>query len=143
MRFEAKKELAFIAFLLVPVGIGFLAALWWVFANANWLSALAFLLTLGLLYAIYYYWSNTYYEIKKERLFYYTIAFKGSIPIRKINRIEVSEFPTTGVRPALAFKGLLIHHGAGNKLFIAPKNVDALVQALKKINRKIRVAEVV
>lgn len=139
MRFEAKKDGAFIVPLLIPTGIGFLIALWFVFRNPNWIAGLALVFTLAVFYGIYYFWTHTYYEVKRERLFYRSISFKGNIPIRKITRIETSDYPTSGSRPALAFTGLMIHYGAGNELFISPEDVEGFVGELKKVNRKIRV----
>jgi hypothetical protein len=138
MRFEAKKEGAFILPLVIPTSIAFLVALWFVFSRSSAVAGVVLVLTLALFYGIYYFWTHTYYEVKKEQLFYRSISVKGQIPIRKINRIEAGNYPTSG-SPALAFTGLMIHYSGGKELFIAPADSERLVKELKVVNRRIKV----
>lgn len=124
--------------LLIPTAIVFAVSLWFVISNESTIALVGLLASIGLFYGIYYFWTNTYYEIKKERLYYRSISVKGNIPIQKIKRIEKGEYPKGG-SPALAFTGINIFHSTGNKLFIAPEDADSLIRELKAVNRRIKV----
>ncbi|MEM0995330.1 MAG: PH domain-containing protein, partial [Bacteroidota bacterium] len=135
------KEVIFILPLLIPTGIAFLIALWFVIQYEHPIALIALLASLALFYGIYYFWTNTDYEIKGDRLYYRSISVKGNVPIKKINRIEPSTYPTKGNRPALALTGINIIYSGGQSLFIAPEDQAAMIKALKSVNRRIKIVE--
>lgn len=140
MKFEAKKEVAFIMPLLIPATIALVVSLYFVIKSESIIALVGLLLSLALCYGIYYFWTHTYYEIKSEKLHYYSISFKGSVPINKIKRVENTDYPAAGNRPALSFTGITIFYGAGNELFISPKDADLLLTQLKAVNKRIKVS---
>ncbi|MEM1328390.1 MAG: PH domain-containing protein [Bacteroidota bacterium] len=139
MRFEAKKDTAFLLPLVIPTGIGFLVALYFALVRSSWVAGIALAVSLIVFYAIYYFWTHTYYEIKNDQLHYQSVSVKGQIPLRKINRIETANYPTSG-SPALAFQGLMIYYSGGKEVFVSPKEVDPFLAALKGGNRRIKVS---
>lgn len=138
MRFEAKKEVAFIIPLLIPGIIAFVVGLYFVIKNESTIALIVLLVSIALFYGIYYFWTHTYYEIKSEKLYYRSISVKGSVPINKIKRVEKANYPTAGNRPALAFTGITVFYGAGNELFISPQDTDLLLTELKAVNKRIK-----
>lgn len=139
MRFTAKKDIAFMIPLVAPTAIALVIAAWFLFKNESLVGLVVTGLCLFLFWGIYYFWKNTYYEIKDQRLFYYSGVLKGDILIKKITQISAGTYPVAGNRPALAFNGLVILHSSGSELYISPADIEGLIQELKKVNKKIKV----
>lgn len=84
---------------------------------------------------IWAYFSTVYYI--DSQYFYYKSAFlKGRIEIEKIKEIEQNKTLWSGVKPALAAKGLIIKYGY-DEIYVAPLSNEQLTQALLKINTNI------
>lgn len=66
---------------------------------------------------------------------------KGEIEISKIREIIKGKTIWTGVRPALATKGLIIKYNKYNEVYIAPENNDKVIEDLLKINEQIIISE--
>ncbi|MEM8527379.1 MAG: PH domain-containing protein [Bacteroidota bacterium] len=140
MKFSAKKDVAFISTLLIPTIIAGLVALWFVIKTQSFIAFVALLATLAVLGTIFYFWTKTYYEIKRERIYYRAAFLKGNVLIDKIERIKKnSTYPNGGSRPALALMGITIVHSGGKELYISPEDVEGLIAALKASNKKIKV----
>ncbi|MEM9887055.1 MAG: PH domain-containing protein [Bacteroidota bacterium] len=80
-------------------------------------------------------WKNTYYIIRDNDLYYRMGMLKGSIALEEVHSILPSEYRTSGIRPALAWNGILIRYGTDRKLFLSPKEESLFVAAL---NEKIK-----
>ena len=86
---------------------------------------------------VWIYFSTKYFILKDN--FYYQSAFlKGKIAIHKISSIQSNKTMWSGVKPALATKGLIIKFGF-DEVYVAPKSNEELIAALVQINPKIRV----
>lgn len=84
---------------------------------------------------VWVYFSTTYYI--DAHYFYYQSAFiKGKIEIIKIKEIQLNKTLWSGLKPALATKGMIIKFGY-DEIYVAPINNQQLVQALLKVNSNI------
>lgn len=139
MKFPAKKDTTFSLPLLIPTGLALILSFWFLVQYRTPSAFLAVVASLLLFWGIYYFWTNTYYEIHQQRLHYRSGFLKGSIPINKITRVQIDNYPIAGNRPALAFTGLMIFYGSGNELYVSPIDTERFIQALKAANKKIKV----
>lgn len=94
-----------------------------------------------LLPAIYMAWVclNTQYRIEGEKLKYVSGFIKGEIPIQEITAIVKNKSLWSGLRPALAQKGLIIQFNRFDEIYLAPVSNDELVSDVLKINSGITV----
>ena len=82
---------------------------------------------------------DTSYRIV-DGVFYYRSAFlKGKIDIQTITKASKDVTYFTGVKPALATKGIVIYFNRFDEIYIAPENNDELIAELLKINPEIEV----
>lgn len=82
----------------------------------------------------------TYFSTKytvKDHYFHYQSAFlKGKIDINKITKLQPNKTLWSGVKPALATKGIIIKFGY-DEVYVAPQNNQDLMNALLQINPNI------
>lgn len=84
---------------------------------------------------IWIYFSTIYHL--DNRFFYYQSAFlKGKIEIDKITEVQTNKTLWSGVKPALATKGIIIKFGY-DEIYVAPIHNQELIQALLKVNPNI------
>ncbi|WP_020533463.1 PH domain-containing protein [Flexithrix dorotheae] len=139
MAFYKPKRKGFFNYLLVVFMILPFAVL---FLDSAKFSSQPFLWVLlwspfGLLLWIYL---DTFYQILDDKLIYKSAFLKGEIEISSIREIIKGKTMWTGVRPAIATKGLIIKFNKYNEIYIAPENNDRLVEDLLKINEGIIVS---
>jgi hypothetical protein len=84
---------------------------------------------------------GTYYILQDKKLFYKSAFVSGQIDVTKIREIIKGRTTWTGIKPATAAKGLLIKFNTYDEIYISPEDNDSLIEALKKINDKIKVTE--
>lgn len=70
-------------------------------------------------------------------LYYRCAFFKGEIEIASIKELEVGATMYVGMKPALAFKGIIVKYGKFDDIYIAPENNEELVSDLLAINPSI------
>lgn len=81
---------------------------------------------------------DTYYRLD-NRYFYYRSAFiKGQIEVSKIRELIVGETMWTGLKPAMASKGIIIKYNSADEIYIAPINNTVVVEDLLALNPSIR-----
>lgn len=95
---------------------------------------LIYSLPMGLLFWMYF---DTSYQIVNEKLYYRCAFFKGEIEIATIKELEVGATMYVGLKPALAFKGIIIKYGKYDDIYVAPENNDELTNDLLTINPSI------
>lgn len=95
---------------------------------------LIYSLPMGLLFWMYF---DTSYQIVNEKLYYRCAFFKGEIEIATIKELEVGATMYVGLKPALAFKGIIIKYGKYDDIYVAPENNDELANDLLTINPSI------
>ncbi|MCC7332431.1 MAG: PH domain-containing protein [Flavobacteriales bacterium] len=82
---------------------------------------------------------DTSYRIK-EKTFFYTCSFlKGEIAIDSIKELEIGVNMYSGIKPALAFKGIIIKYNKFDDIYIAPENNEELLNDLLAINPTIKI----
>ena len=86
-------------------------------------------------------YSNTHYWIQDNVLHYRSMFFKGSLEVSKIKKIETNTTMWTGMRPALAFGGMIISYNSYDQVYIAPNDQKAMIDFLLKINPNILIEE--
>ena len=130
-KYKAKKGwliIATILFLLV------LPVILYLFEDEN-LDFLTFSiiysLPMGLLFWMYF---DTSYNITNEKLYYRCAFIKGEIEVASIKELEVGATMYVGLKPALAFKGIIVKYGKFDDIYIAPENNEELVSDLLAIN---------
>lgn len=112
------------------------------FYNAdNLLRMLLWFFILALPFAIVFWlYVDTSYRIV-DGIFQYRCAFlKGEIDILNITKVSKDVTYFTGIKPALAAKGIVIYFNRFDEIYIAPKNNEELITDLLKINPEIEVS---
>ncbi len=133
-KYKAKKGwliIATILFLLV------LPVVLYLFEDENpdFLTfSIIYSLPMGLLFWMYF---DTSYKIMNEKLYYRCAFFKGEIEIASIKELEVGTTMYVGMKPALAFKGIIVKYGKFDDIYIAPEKNEELVSDLLAINSSI------
>lgn len=84
-------------------------------------------------------YADTSYKIQNGKLFYRSGFLRGSMSITEIQKIVKGKTAWSGVRPATAFKGLLIVSGTGDEVYISPESNDVFLNELLKLNDQIKV----
>jgi len=86
---------------------------------------------------IYY---DTFYKIENNDLIYRSGFLRGKIEIQNIHEILKGKTLWSGIKPALARKGLIIKFNIYGEIYIAPENNDEMISDLLKINSKIKIS---
>lgn len=133
-KYKAKKGWLIVATILFLI---VLPIVLYLFEDEN-PDLLTFLLVysvpMGLLFWMYF---DTSYQIVNEKLYYRCAFFKGEIEIATIKELEVGATMYVGLKPALAFKGIIIKYGKYDDIYVAPENNDELTNDLLTINPSI------
>ncbi len=84
---------------------------------------------------------DTRYVLRNNFLFYRSGPIRGRIAIGKIKSIRKHSglFVPVTLKPALDVKGYIITYNQFDDIFISPKNAEAFINELKKINPEIEV----
>lgn len=96
---------------------------------------LPFLSAFSLIFWIY---ADTYYKIENHLLIYHSAFLRGKVEILNIKEILIGETMWSGVKPALASKGLIIKYNKYDDVYLAPENNDEMIADLLKINPEIK-----
>jgi len=81
---------------------------------------------------------NTKYKIENDHLYYKSAFLKGKIDIQNINELIIGKTMWSGVKPALATKGIIIKYNQFDEIYIAPENNEELVRDLLEIKPSIK-----
>ncbi|MGK4568674.1 PH domain-containing protein [Flavobacterium sp. 3HN19-14] len=86
---------------------------------------------------------DTKYKIDAELMYFASGPFRGKIKIASIRRIEYDKswFKTSFYKPALHQDGLMIYYDKFEDIFIAPKDKEGFIAALKAINPEIEITK--
>lgn len=85
---------------------------------------------------------DTYYIIDDQYFIYRSAFLKGKVDIQSIKEIQTGKTLWSGVKPALAPKGLIIKYNRYDEIYVAPENNEELIEDFLKLNRKIKVQDV-
>lgn len=86
-------------------------------------------------------WFGTNYEIRNEILYYKAGPIKGSIPVSSIKKVSPSKTMWSGLKIALATKGIIVQYNKWDDIYISPENNETFIAALLAVNNKIEVSE--
>ena len=84
---------------------------------------------------------DTGYTILNNELIYRSGFLRGKIDIATIVKIVNGKTLWSGLKPALATKGLIIEFNRFDEIYIAPENNDELITDLLKVNPKISITQ--
>ncbi len=84
---------------------------------------------------------GTWYKIEKDKLIYRSGFLRGEIEIPRIKEIIKGKTMWSGIKPALAQKGLIIKYNRYDEIYIAPQSNDEIITDLLKINSTINIVE--
>lgn len=101
--------------------------------------ALLLLLTPVILIAWTYF--GTFYKIAETTLFYRSGFLRGNIDIFTIKEIIRGKTMWTGIKPALAPKGLIVKFNRHDEVYIAPVDNDEIISDLLRINSDIKIVD--
>ncbi|MDG4951287.1 PH domain-containing protein [Weeksellaceae bacterium KMM 9724] len=120
---------------LLPIAIFFL--------DKNTFTEKPFILLplLSPLVLIFWIYFDTFYKIENKELMYRSGFIRGKIEISNINEIVKGKTKWSGIKPALARKGLIIKFNKYDEVYIAPKNNEELISDLMKLNPEIKITE--
>jgi hypothetical protein len=82
---------------------------------------------------------DTIYKIENNELIYRSGFLKGKIEIQNIKEILKGKTMWSGIKPALAGKGLIIKYNKYEEIYVAPVNNDEMIADLLKINSEIKI----
>lgn len=110
----------------------------WIYSLGELNEDLIYILLPALLPFVLLIWiySTTVYYLDSQYFYYQSAFLKGKIEVDKIKEIKQNTTLWSGVKPALATKGLIIKFGY-DEIYVAPKSNEQLTQALLKINSNI------
>ncbi len=140
MKIYKAKRTGFISYLLVgflflPVAVFLL--------DTKTISTKPFILlplTIPLALILWIY-LDTHYKIEDDFLYYRSAMFRGKIQIETITLIEKEKTSWTGLRPAMARKGMVIKYNRYDEIYISPESNEELITDLVTINPKIKVID--
>ena len=89
------------------------------------------LLTIGFLL---WTWFGTYYRVAGNHLTYRCGPLHGRIPIQDIRIIKQHERLWSGLRPALGFRGMVVHYDKWDEIYISPERQEEFIERLKRVN---------
>ncbi|MFW5762444.1 MAG: PH domain-containing protein [Cyclobacteriaceae bacterium] len=99
---------------------------------------LPLLIPLVLIFWIYF---DTFYKIAENEFIYRSGFLRGKIEIQNIKEIVKGKTMWSGIKPALARKGLIIKFNKYDEIYIAPENNNELISDLIKLNSEIKITE--
>lgn len=82
---------------------------------------------------------GTSYWIKEKTFFYTCSLIKGEIAIDSIKGLEIGVSMYSGIKPALAFRGIIIKYNKFDDIYIAPENNEEFMNDLLAINPTIKI----
>lgn len=100
-----------------------------------------FLLSFSPLALISWIYFGTGYKIENEKLFYRSGFLSGDLEIVTITEVVKGKTLWSGLKPALAQKGLIIRFNRYDEIYIAPVDNDDLISDLLKINPEILITD--
>ncbi|HFS67121.1 MAG TPA: hypothetical protein ENK67_02810 [Flavobacteriia bacterium] len=111
------------------------------FSDKNTFFEKPFLLLPPLIPLILFFWIyiDTFYKIENNELIYRSGFLRGKIKISTIKEIIKGKTMWSGIKPALATNGLIIKFNTYDEIYISPKNDNALISDLLKINSEIKI----
>ena len=99
---------------------------------------LPFLSPLVLISWIYF---DTFYKIENKNLIYHSGFLRGKVEIPMIKEILKGKTMWSGIKPALARKGLIIKFNKYDEIYIDPESNAELISDLLKVNSEIKITE--
>lgn len=90
---------------------------------------------------LFWIYVDTFYKIENHHLIYHSAFLRGKIEILNIKEIRKGETMWSGVRPALASKGMIIKYNKYDDIYLAPVNNDEMIADLLKVNPAIKLIE--
>ena len=90
-------------------------------------------------FVILFFWIlyDTSYLIENGSIHYKSGPVKGKIEIDSIRKIKMNTNLYSGLKPALAFKGIVVYYGKYDEIYFSPKTNESFVDELLKINKNI------
>lgn len=79
-------------------------------------------------------WFGTSYTIQTGYVYYRSGPIRGNIPVSQIREIRKNASLWSGLRPALAFKGIVVYYNKWDEIYFSPKKQDEFIQALQELN---------
>lgn len=131
MRYNSAKGGIFLAAIVLVASLAIFSLVLKIYVAAT-IVGLVFGLFIWMLF-------DTYYIINDRQLFYKCAFIKGSISIDAIYEIERNKTMYSGLKPALARRGLIIKYNKYDDIYLSPKDADRFVAALKGINPEIMI----
>ena len=90
---------------------------------------------------IFWIYFDTIYKIEENEFIYRSGFLRGKIEIQNIKEILKGKTMWSGIKPALARKGLIIKFNKYDEIYIAPGNNDELISDLIKLNSEIKITK--
>ena len=84
---------------------------------------------------------DTFYKIENKNLIYHSGFLRGKVEIPMIKEILKGKTMWSGIKPALARKGLIIKFNKYDEIYIAPESNAELISDLLKVNSEIKITE--
>jgi len=99
------------------------------------------LICLAVIALFLWFWFDTGYVIKEEKVYYRSGFIRGSIAISTIREVDKSSRGFVGMKASIALKGIVIRYNKWDELLISPLNADEFINKLTEMNPAIQVKE--
>ena len=86
-------------------------------------------------------WFDTHYRIDTTYVHYRSGPFRGKIAIDTIREVEKGATMWSGLRPALARKGIVVKYNKYDEIYFSPDTNDTFIQALLDVKGDILVID--
>ncbi|MBW3466763.1 PH domain-containing protein [Arthrospiribacter ruber] len=132
-KFKARKGKLFISLSGILLGL-----LIYSFFSDKFSIVFAFSMLIVLAHLVHLY-LTTSYALDSTKFYYRSGFINGEIPFREIKSLEPNINKWTGLKPALASKGILIRYNKFDEIYIAPKNNQEFINSILSLNPSIKV----
>ncbi|MBK1441536.1 PH domain-containing protein [Parapedobacter sp. ISTM3] len=89
---------------------------------------------------MFWLWFDTRYSIDEAFVYFRSGPIRGKIRVTAIREVVIGETMWSGLRPALARRGVVVKYKRYDEIYFSPDSNEAFVSALLEVNPEITVA---
>lgn len=139
MIYKSRKD-NFFRIILGGIGtclVGFFVYLYFAegFTNELLVTGIIFTIIIVFLFSL---WTNTFFQIKDNRLVYSASFIKGKVEIKNITKITTQVTKFIGLKLGLARNGICIESSSHPDIYMTPEHEEKFISEILKINSSIK-----
>ncbi len=141
MKFKSQTDILFNLALLGPSLVLLVFASGLIKGNNTGINVAGLTLILAVVALLLWIRCDTRYFITGDQLKIRQGPIKMTIAITDIRSLTINKTLWTGLKLALARKGIIIKYNKYDEIYISPKDKDSFIKELQKINSRIEVTD--